>query len=169
MPWLAFTTSHVTAQLSEAEATAVVAVLGGTTSKLDAVVAQVTAQIRDDILAGDYPLHATTTYIPGGLVNDAVAIARWKLLLALPGMEDLQSKVRENEYKEAMDKLKAIAATKRKVEPPEGSITPAIAGNWNSENKIVPRLHPLPRPGQQSPSTPPGYSNASDEARADES
>jgi len=164
--WTALTSADVRAQLSEAEAAAVEAVLAGT-NKLDGLVAKVIAQIREDILAGDYPLHAAATYIPGGLVNDAVAIARWKLLLALPGYEDLQSKVRENEYKEAMAKLRTIAAGKRKVEPPEGSIKPSIAGNWNSENKIVPRIHPLPRPGIQSPSSEPGYSNESDEARND--
>lgn len=166
MPWLAFTAQNVIDQLSDTEHAAVVDALGGAVSKLDAVVSQVTAQIREDILAGDYALHANTDLIPGGLVNDAIAITRWKLLLSLPGCDHLQTDQRKEEYKASMDKLRLIAAGKRKVEPPAGAIKPSVAGNWNSENKILPRIHPVPRPGNQSqPDN--AYGNPSDESRAD--
>ncbi|MEI7912720.1 MAG: hypothetical protein WCK77_24095 [Verrucomicrobiota bacterium] len=166
--WLTLTAADVSAQLSDAESAAVLAALGANT-KLPALVANVIQQIRGDIRAGGYAMDATTTTLPAELLNDAVAIIRWKLLMALPGCEYLMTPERKDENKEARGKCRDIAARKRQVELPNAQVARVVTGNWNSENKILPRLHPVPRPGIQGQPTPPGYGNADADAPVDQS
>lgn len=147
MPWTELTTAAVDQQWTAEEAAALAALSGG--DKVPDVLEKVIAQVREDILAGGFALHATTTFIPEGLHNDAIAITRWKVLIALPGMEELQTKARETEHKEACTKLRDIATGKRKVEPPAGSLGLSGSGTWNAENKFIGRMNPTPRPGPQ--------------------
>lgn len=162
MAWTELTAAMVNAQWTAEEAAALAALDGG--DKVPDVLGKVIAQVREDILAGGFELAATATHIPSGLHNDAIALVRWKVLASLPAMEELQTKAREAEYKEAITKLRDIATGKRKVEPPSGSLGFTSAGKWNSENKIPGRMHPTPRPGANQNGA---YSN--DDAPSDQS
>ena len=166
MAWLTLTAADVTAQLSDAESSAVIAALG-TSNKLPGLVTNVIQQIRGDIRAGGYAMDSTVTTLPSELLNDAVAVIRWKLLLSLPGCEYLMTPERKDENKEAIAKFRSIAARKRQVELPDAQVARVITGNWNSENKVVPRMHPLPRPGIQTQSSD-GYSNPDADVPADD-
>lgn len=163
--WTELTAADVTDQFTVAEAAVIEAVRGDTGDKLPGIVTKVIAQVRDDIRSGGYALDADEATIPAGLHNDAIAIARWKLLVTLPADEDIQSKERKGEKDDALAKLKRISEGKYSVEPPtaapggEGGTAANRSGNWNSNNKIIGRAHPVPRPAGQSPADPNGYAN----------
>lgn len=163
--WTTLTAADVTDQFTVAEAAVIEAVRGNTGDKLPGIVTKVIAQVRDDIRSGGYALDADETTIPAGLHNDAIAIARWKLLLTVPADDDIQSKERKGEKDDALAKLKRISEGKYSVEPPtdapggEGGTAANRSGNWNSSNKILPRAHPVPRPGSQGAADPDAYAN----------
>ena len=62
-------------------------------------------------------------------------------------LKALQTKEREQLNQDALDALTAITTRGMNVEPPAGTVT--TTGNWNSQNKVVGRMHPVPRPGTQ--------------------
>lgn len=150
MPWTTLTEQMVMDQFTELESAAIAAAQSGGASKLPEILEKTLDQIREDILAGGFELDADTTKIPAGLHNDAISMVRWKLLTSIPGLEDLQTEVRRDEHRESLRKLRDIAAGKRRVEPPAGATNLTSSGTWNSENKIVGRMNPTPRPGLQS-------------------
>jgi hypothetical protein len=162
MSWLTFTEDDVTDQFTEAEAAVIQAVQSSGASKLPGIVSKTIAQVRDDIRSGGYALDEDAATIPEGLHNDAIAIARWKLLITLPSNEDIQTKDRKAESDQALAKLKRISEGKYSVEPPTGApggsggTAANTAGNWNSENKFLGRTNPVPRPG---PTTAGRYAN----------
>ena len=159
MSWLTLTAADVTDQFTEIEAATIDAVQSDSGSKLPGIVAKVIAQVRGDIRSGGYDLDSSSTTIPDGLHNDAIAVARWKLLATLPSSEEIQSKERKAENDAALTKFARIASSKYSVEPPTGAATSQRGGNWNSENKILPRTHPIPRPAGQFPADPNHYAN----------
>jgi hypothetical protein len=117
-------------------------------------------QVRDAIRSGGYALGDDGT-IPSGLESDCYAIFIWRLLTAGPSNEKLQTKTRQQNYKDALTKLDLVAKQKFSVEPPNAGLNPS-SGSWNSENKLIMRTHPVPQPAQQNqsldPTTPP-YAN----------
>ena len=149
MAWTTLTEAMVLGQFTEVEAAGIEAAQGGSTSKLPEILQKTIDQAREDILAGGHELDADATKLPAGLHNDVIAVARWKLLISLPGLEDLQTKVREKEHNDATQKLRDIARGKRRVEPPGGSMGFSASPQWNSENKVLGRMNPTPRPGVQ--------------------
>ncbi len=167
MAWSTLTENHVSEQLSDAEATAVVGALGGSSSKLAAIVTLVISKIRGCIRAGGYALDDAPNRLPDELFDDAISICRWKLLEALPGCDYLMTDARKEANREALKTLRDLAARRRQVELPLSQVGREITGNWNSENKVVPRLHPLPRPGVQT-QTSSGYSNPDADVPSDD-
>jgi hypothetical protein len=164
MAWTTFTAQDVIDQFTEVESTGIAAAQSdAATSKLPGIVTLVIAQIREDIIAGGYTPDTTTTKIPGGLVNDAIAVCRWLLLTSLPAVKIVQTAERKKQNDDALDKFKLIAAGKRKVEPVavSGSAPAHVApaGKWGSENKLLGRDHPVPRPGQQRQQVAGDYAN----------
>lgn len=163
--WSELTAADVQDQFTAAEAAVIEVVQGDVGDKLPGIVAKVIAQVRDDIRSGGYALDADELKIPAGLHNDAIAIARWKLLVTLPSAEDIQSKERKAENDDALAKLRRISEGKYSVEPPtdapggEGGTAANRSGNWNSANKILGRTHPVPRPGSQHSTDPDAYAN----------
>lgn len=147
MPWTAPTATDLLTEFN-ADEQAQVDTLTGDSGNLADILARVVAQVRGDIRAGGYPLDSDTTKIPDALHGDAIAIARWKFLIALPKTEELQTDARKAAYEEALAKLKRIADGDYAIEEPATVSAPA-AGSWNSANKILPRTHPQPRPGPQ--------------------
>ena len=128
-----------------------------------AILGRVVAEIRDSIRSGGYDLDPDDATIPLGLHGAAIDLTRWRLLISVPAVKQLQTDARKEAAERAEKKLAAIAAATFAPEPPTAGTT-SRGGNWGSENKLVPRLHPLPRPGQQSSVDSTGYANPAEPA-----
>ncbi len=155
MSWEILTTEDVLSQFTMAEAAAIRTLQGSGTGSgfpfvnIDVKVANVVDEVRGYITAGGYavdPILDTT--IPVGLFEDAITIARWRLLISTPSFRQLQTEERKLAFDEAIKKMMLIASQKFFVEPPIPETNPRT-GNWNSENKLIMRTHPVPRPATQ--------------------
>lgn len=118
------------------------------------------ARVRRAVGGGN-PLDADGTKVPGSLKGVTVRLALFALMerIRMPLTEDQ----RETRKADNSDLLR-IADRKVLVEaadtPLEDSPVPQNLGSWNSENKILPRAHPVPRPGLQQGANAPGkYAN----------
>ena len=158
MSWEIFTTEDAISQFTQAEAAAIRTLQGSGSgwgsgsgeqyANVDIIVANVIDEVRGYIIAGDYSVDDDPRTLPVSLFDDAIAIARWRLLIATPSFRQLQTEERRKAYEEALEKLMLIATQKFTVEPPTPDVNPRT-GSWNSENKLIMRTHPVPRPGTQ--------------------
>ena len=149
MSWSAITADDVLQEWNTKEP-ALIANQQAAADNLPVILARAVARVRGAIRAGGYPLGLEGT-VPDQVIDSVIAIARWRLLLSLPEVnESMLSKSRKDDYEEAVARLERISQQKENIEPPDGSPVAAAAGNWNSENKIVPRGHPVPPPATQS-------------------
>ncbi len=148
MSWAtAPTAADVRSEFTTAEAGALTRLQGGTDS-LPVILDRAIAEVRDAIRAGGYDLD-TDGSLPLGLHSDCIAIARWRWLITLPdAAKALQTDGRKSAFEAAQKKLEKISNQEWAVEPPDLDNQRRF-GNWNSENKIVPRTHPVPRPARQ--------------------
>lgn len=169
MSWQIFTTEDAISQFTQAETAAIRSLQGsgsgwgsgsGTQyANVDIIVARVIDEVRGYIISGDYAVDETNDKtLPIGLFDDAIAIARWRLLIATPSFRQLQTEERKLAFDKAMEKLQKISDHLFMVEPPTPEQNPRT-GMWNSENKLIMRTHPVPRPGAQFPPTPNMYAN----------
>lgn len=117
------------------------------------------ARVRRAVASGN-PLDSTTAKVPGSLKGVTIRIALFALMerIRMPLSED-QRETRKSDYSD----LLRIADRKVLVELPDTamlvSTIPQNLGSWNSENKIIPRTHPVPRPAAQRPVEPGKYAN----------
>jgi hypothetical protein len=133
------------------------------------VLARAVMRVRGAIAAGGYALGPDGT-IPDQVRDSVIAFTRWKLLLSLPEVnESMLSKSRKADYDDACKRFEAISQQKERIESPDGAPAEAPSGNWNSENKLVGRAHPVPRPSTQAPNTSqsPPYANPDPESPED--
>lgn len=108
-------------------------------------------EVRGAISGGNYPL-GDAGMVPSGLVNDVIAIARWRLLTGFPLLQKLQTKERKDSFDGAQERLSKIMAQDYGVESPTPGREPST-GSWNSENKLIMRTHPVPTAPTQFQST----------------
>jgi hypothetical protein len=158
MAWEILTTEDVLSEFTVAEASALRTLQGSGSgsglpfANIDIIVAHAIDEVRGFILAGGYDLDPAIDddprTIPIGLFEDAIAIARWRVLIAVPSFRQLQTDERKQAFEDAIKKLMLIAAQQFNVEPPVPDANPRT-GNWNSENKLIMRTHPIPRPATQ--------------------
>ena len=159
MSWQIFTTEDAISQFTQAETSAIRTLQGsgsgwgsgsGTQyANVDIIVANIIDEVRGYIIAGGYAVDETDPRtLPIGLFDDAIAIARWRLLIATPSFRQLQTEERKLAFDKALEKLALIAQQLFVVEPPVPSVF-GRDGMWNSENKLIMRTHPTPRPGAQ--------------------
>ncbi len=115
------------------------------------------ARVRRAVSAAN-PLDTDVTKVPRSLKALTVRMALYALMerIGLPLSEDQRAT-----RKEDLSDLLRIADRKVLVEAPDDPATQTVAnlGSWNSENKLIPRGHPVPRPGVQHPATPGKYAN----------
>ena len=154
MAWVAFTTAHVLSEFTPNEAASIRNLQGSGSGpgyvNIDVITARTVDEVRGFILAGDYAIDDTNNNtLPKGLFADAIAIARWRTLIAAPQLKQLQTAERQKAYEDALAKLNKIADQQFNVEPPIPPTTNLQAGCWNSENKLIMRTHPVIRPGPQ--------------------
>ena len=155
MSWEVLTTEDVLANFTIAEASSIRSVMGSGSGSglpfgnIDEIVGTAIDEVRGYIIAGGYALPATPdNVIPVGLFDDAIAIIRWRLLIAVPSFLQLQTEVRRQAFEEALKKLFLISQQKFAIEADVTPVNPRT-GQWNAENKVIMRTHPVPRPGTQ--------------------
>ncbi len=155
MAWEVLTTEDVLSEFTIQEAAALRTLQGSGSgsglpfANIDYIVVNVIDEIRGYIVAGGYDVDLVfDNTIPTGLFEDGIAIARWRILIAVPMLKQLQTEERRLAYEEAIKEMLMIAKGEFFVEPPIPSIIPRT-GNWNSENKLIMRTHPVPRPATQ--------------------
>ena len=159
MSWQVFTTEDAISQFTQAEAAAIRTLQGSGSgwgsgsgeqyANVDIIVAKVIDEVRGYIIAGGYAVdELDDRTLPIGLFDDAIAIARWRLLISTPSFRQLQTEERKLAFDNAIEKLRLIAQQQFVVEPPIPDLNPRT-GQWNSENKLIMRTHPTPRPGAQ--------------------
>lgn len=158
MAWSAPTTAIVLAEFTGKEADMISAQQG--TDNLSGILSRAVAEIRDAIMAGGYAVDTDATKLPAGLHTVAIDITRWRMLVAIPALKLMQTEERKSAFDAAQAKLKAIANQEWAVEPPT-PVTGSVGrmGSWNSENKLIPRTHPAPRPTTQMPADADHYGN----------
>ena len=148
MSWKTITASDVLEECLPQEAAAIATVQGK--NSLPNILARVVASIRGYIIGGGYPVTTDETKIPEGLFADAIDITRWRMLCVIPKNAQIQTEIRKEQADKADAKLKLIAAQDFSVEKPDDvAAVNTQTGCWNSENKIIMRTHPVPRPATQ--------------------
>ena len=154
MNWIALTTDDVLSEFTPNEAASIRNMQGSGSGpgyvNIDVITARTIDEVRGFILAGDYAIDETADdTLPKGLFADAIAIARWRTLIAAPQLRQLQTEERKKAFDDALAKLNKIADQQFNVEPPIPPTSDLTAGCWNSENKLIMRTHPVVRPGPQ--------------------
>jgi hypothetical protein len=154
MAWVILTTDDVLSEFTPNEAATLRNLQGSGSgpgyANIDVITARTIDEVRGYIMAGDYAIDdANDDTLPKGLFADAIAIARWRVLISAPQLRQLQTEERRKAYEDALKKLGLVADQKFNVEPPEPPTSDLTAGCWNSENKMLMRTHPVPRPGAQ--------------------
>ncbi len=150
MAWNVLTSQDVLDEMSPGEVATIKAIQEAA-DLLPRFVQRAVNECRGAIAAGSYPLGPDAT-VPDGLHSDVIAIARWRWLISLPQLSKMQTKEREQAFKDAQAKLKQITQQDYAPESPADGSSPK-SGNWNSENKLLPRTHPVPPPATQFQST----------------
>ena len=94
----------------------------GATKTLDRITGHVVARVRGAVLAGGGVLGVDGT-IPDALAGEAIAVARWRFLLALPRNPALQSAERKATHDQALEVIKDVSTGKLRVEVPTETST----------------------------------------------
>lgn len=127
----------------------------GSTDIKSTILTNVIREFVGAIRAGGYEVVDDDT-IPDLVRNHVINRTRWLWLVEFPQLKIFQTPEREKLNQAAEDALAKISNRELNVEPPT-AVT--ASGNWNSENKIVGRTHPIPRPGTQYQGNETGYAN----------
>jgi hypothetical protein len=156
MAWKTVTVEDVLGELTVQEQAALKGIEGAR-DQLPLILARVVNAARGAIRAGAYPLGEEGT-TPDQLDLDIIAMARWRWLTAFPQLQRLQTRDRRDAHDEGLARLDRIARQKIAIEPPPKPARSARAklpspksGQWNSENKLLNRTHPVPTPEAQWP------------------
>lgn len=150
--------------LKEREDFAKTSVASPVSDRLSPVLADLTAEIQGMIASrADNPTPPSEDVIPAEFKARAVSIARWRVLISIPGYQPGDARKLDYEKADAF----FIKVSEGKIRPRAEAAEDAPAriptsGTWNSENKFLGRMNPTPRPGPQSAGR---YSN--DDAPAD--
>ena len=146
MDWITPSTDDVLSELMPQEQ-ATLASIQGATDRLSQILPRIIAEVRGHIAAGNYELGPDGT-IPDALQEAAIALARWRWLVGFPQLAKLQTKEREQAYKDADEHIDRIAKGKHQVAGVSAAANPRT-GQWNSQNKLIMRTHPVPPPTTQ--------------------
>jgi hypothetical protein len=164
--WITPVDSEVLPKTAQ-ERTAIAAIKG--VDDLADILAEVVADFRDAIAGRENALDADGM-LPQGLAKYARDLALWIFITrGVPKNEGVQTSQRADAAKRAEDMLQGIRDGKVSVEPPTGWTT-TTGQNWNSENRLIMRTHPVPPPIQQQPPPSTGgrpYANPDPDAEGD--
>ena len=99
MPWITLTSDDVLSEFTPNEAASIRNMQGSGSgsgppfTNIDIITARTIDEVRGFILAGDYAIDETADdTLPKGLFADAIAIARWRTLIAAPQLRQFRLK-----------------------------------------------------------------------------
>lgn len=144
MAWQSLTIAHV--RLSPQEKAAFEALQGSSSIGAEITTA-VVAEFRDAIAAVGGTVGSAGT-VPDLVRIHAINRIRWLWLCEFPQLKSHQTEERKALAEAAQTMLNQILS--REISVPDASAGEnSPAGSWNSENKILGRTSPVPRPGAQ--------------------
>src|SRR4030095_12148697 len=114
MPWITLTTDDVLSEFTPNEAATLRNLQGSGSGpgyvNVDVLTARTIDEVRGFIMAGGYAVDETAEdTLPKGLFADAIAIARWRVLISAPQLKQLQTEERKKAFDDALAKLNKIA------------------------------------------------------------
>ena len=152
MAWETPTPDDVLSEFTPAEVATINGLMQGglsITDRLQQILSRTVSEIRGYIKSGAYAVDpASHNTVPASMMVDAVALTRWRFLISVPQLKQLQTEERKNAALESKLKLQAVAAQNFTPDDPVTS-TVVTSGMWNSENKIIMRTHPVTKPATQ--------------------
>lgn len=130
----------------------------GTVDPVAKAITGAVQRVRRAVAAGNTP-DRDTTKIPRSLemVTIRMAICALQELIGLPLTED-QRKSRDLDQTDLADLAKRKTLVE-KADDPDPTLAPDNRGAWNSENKLLGRMHPTPTPARQFPPMDRAYAN----------
>lgn len=140
MAWTTLAAADVLTEFNSSEKTNIVNIVG--TDNLTAITARVVEEVRGACLAGGNQVGAELT-IPSQLVGDAICIAKWRFLLALPQFPSLQTKQRESAFNQSRKVIADVAHAEMRVElPAAGTALPmqSPANSLEISDDVQPRF-----------------------------
>lgn len=166
MAWIALTADDLKAAGHGALVDRAQTLATGGVDPVSDAIGSATARVRRAVAAGN-ALDEDETLLPRSLKDVAVRLVLFTLMMRIGlALSEDQRKQRDLDSSD----LNRLADRKIRVEAPENpdaTLTPQTRGEWNSENKIIGRMHPVPAPGvQRTPGS--GYANPDAPADATE-
>jgi|JFJP01.1.fsa_nt_gi hypothetical protein len=122
------------------------------TDRLTPILTDLVAEIQGMIASrADNPTPPAESVIPAEFKARAVSIARWRVLISIPGYQPGEARKLDYEKADAFFLQVAQGKIRPRAEVvPNAPAAVPTSGTWNSENKIVGRMNPTPKPGAQS-------------------
>lgn len=121
------------------------------TDRLLPILTDLVAEIQGMIASrADNPVPPSDSVIPAEFKARAISLARWRVLITIPGYEP--NDARKLDYEKADAFFLQVAQGKIRPRAEVAAEAPAAvpsSGTWNSENKFLGRMNPTPRPGPQ--------------------
>lgn len=132
------------------------AAVGGTDPVVEEI-ANAVSRVRRAVASGN-PLDANAAKIPNSLKALTVRMAVFALMerIRFPLSRD-QETTRKEDYSDLLRITDRKSLVETPDQPMEVSSIPQNRGAWNSERKIIGRMHAVPAPGRQFP--PGNYAN----------
>lgn len=151
--WVPLTTDDILSgmTLREREDFAKTSVSTSVPDRLAPILENMVAEIQGMIASrADNPTPPSADVIPAEFKRHAIALVRWDILTGIPNYQP--GEARKLAYEKADVFFLKVAEGKirprAQVAEDAAPATPT-SGTWNSENKIVGRMNPTPRPGVQ--------------------
>ncbi|MDP3851968.1 MAG: hypothetical protein Q8Q59_15810 [Luteolibacter sp.] len=151
--WVTLTEDDVLSGMTQRERDDFAKTSVGTTvtDRILPILADLVAEIQGTIASrADNPPPPAEDVIPSEFKARAVSIARWRVLISIPGYQP--NEARKLDFEKADTFFMQVAEGKRRPRAEVAEDAPAptpSAGRWNSENKFVGRMNPTPKPGPQ--------------------
>lgn len=150
MPWRLTSVADITQDFTPAE-TIVLRSVQNSTARLATKLTDTVGEFLDAIEATGFVVLRNGS-VPDQIRLHVQALACWRWLCSFPQYEKIKTKEREKAAADALVIYKQICnKTFGAILSPSG--TNYATGNWNSENKLIMRTHPVPPPGLQFPAT----------------
>ncbi|MDE2096191.1 MAG: fibronectin type III domain-containing protein [Patescibacteria group bacterium] len=144
MPWRVITAANIQGRFTATE-NALLQATAGSSNKLQERLTDTVGKFNGAMSAAGYAVAAGLA--PDQLRSHVMAMTVWEWLKDFPSLKVFKTAERLAAYNEA-EKVYELIVQKNygAIESPAG---PDATGNWNSQNKIIGRMHPVPPPGGQ--------------------
>lgn len=149
--WVSLTDEDVLSGMTQRERDdfAKTSVAGSVTDRIVPILADLVAEIQGLIASrADNPTPPAEDMIPSEFKARAVSLARWRVLITIPGYQP--GDARKLDYEKADAFFMQVAQGKIRPRAEAAEDAPAhtpTSGTWNSENKFLGRMNPTPPPG----------------------